>query len=157
MPRFLPVLACALIIASAGCSQKPDPVLAAFGNNQFTTNRIVFYTSGRCEHYGSVKDGSLAKHPARTGTFLGSSSNYVVTFSQGGLRGPSSPQAPKVSRIDSLANLFWPSNRPVYKVFRIIKHDDVEYLFEEGSLAIKKYEESKDPRELRHAWRREGG
>jgi len=156
MPRLLPVLAFILFITSAGCNQKPDPVLTAFWNAEFTTNRIVFYGTGRCEHYGSAKDGSLAKRPVRTGTFLGSSSNYVVTFSQGNLRGPSYPPAPKVSRMDKLANLFRPT-KPVHKVYRIIKNDGVEYLFEEGSLAIKKYEESKDPRELRHAWRREGG
>jgi len=150
MLRLVPVLAFFLFMTCAGCSQKPDPVLAAFWNSEFTTNRIVFYSTGRCEHYGSVKDGNLAKHPVRTGTFLGSSSNYVVTFSQGNLRGPSYPPAPKISRMDELANLFRPS-KPVRKVYRIIKHDGVEYLFEEGSLAVKNYEESKDPGELRHA------
>jgi hypothetical protein len=126
-----------LIVGAAGCSRKADAVIGAFGNDEFTTNRIVFYATGRCEHYGSLEDGTLARQPARAGTFIAGTSNYVVTFGQ--------------------ANLFQPNNPPVRKVYRIINHDGVEYLFEEGSLAIKNYEVSKEPQELRHAWRREGG
>jgi hypothetical protein len=43
------------------------------------------------------------------------------------------------------------------KIYRIIKHDGVEYLFDEQGNAVKKFEETKDERELRHGWRREEG
>ena len=127
------VLALALIGISAGCSGKPDPVVAAFVNDEFTTNRIVFYASGKYEHYGGSEDGSVARRPYVTGTFLGSPSNYVVSVKK------------------------WPwSDWPTQRVYRIFKHDDVEYLFDERAFGvIKKYEEAKDKkRELRHAWRR---
>jgi hypothetical protein len=137
MHRLLSFLALALIGVSAGCSRKPDPVVAAFENDEFTTNRIVFYASGKYEFYGGSEDGSVAKHTYVTGTYLGSVSNYVVSVKKEDLPSPD-----------------WPARR----VYRIIKRDDVEYLFDERAFGIiKKYEETKDKRELRHAWRRVAG
>jgi hypothetical protein len=70
------------------------------------------------------------------GTFVKGVSNYVVSIEKGVFDSP---------------------DMPARKVYRIIKHDGVEYLFDERGNAVKKFEETKDERELRHAWRREGG
>ena len=136
MSRLLLCLIVALVLTSAGCSKKPDLVLASFVNDEFSTNRIVLYTSGKYEIYGANDDGSLRKHPYMTGTFVGGVSNYVVTIDKG--------------RFDSADML-------AHKAYRIIKHDGVEYLFDEGGNAAREFEETNDERELRHAWRREGG
>lgn len=154
MPRLFPILV-VLIIGSAGCGRKADPVIAAFGNDEFTTNRIVFYATGRYEHYGSAKNGTLSRHPVLTGSFVAGGSNYVVTFNRANPPKPNDPLARKVYWI--IKNRLKPNDPPTRKAYRIIQHDGVEYLFDESSLAIKKYEESKNPRELRHAWRREEG
>ena len=135
MCRLLPFLALTLIVVTTGCAKNADPVLAAFVHDEDPTNRIVFYASGKYEFYGSREDGSVENHPQRTGTYVGSVSNYVVSIKKEDLAAP---------------------DLPTRKVYRIIKHDGVEYLFDEmGFVLIKKYEETKDPRELRHAWRRE--
>ena len=136
MSRLLQFLVVALILSGAGCSKQPDPVLASFLNDEFTTNRIVLYTSGKYECYGANDDGSLGNHPYERGTFVGGVSNYVVSIEKGVFDSP---------------------DMPARKVYRIIKHDDVEYLFDERGNAVRKFEETKDERELRHAWRREGG
>ncbi len=111
-------------------------MLASFLNDEFSTNRIVLYTSGKYEFYGAKDDGSLGDHPYERGTFVGGVSNYVVSIEKGVFDSP-----------DMRAR----------KVYRIIKHDGVEYLFDERGNAVRKFEETKDERELRHAWRREGG
>jgi hypothetical protein len=136
MRRLTPFLALALIVAAAGCGGRPDPVLAAFVNDEFSTNRIVLYASGKYELYGANEDGTLTRRPFVTGTYLRGVSNYIVTVEK------------KDLPIDG-----W----PVKRVYRIIKHDGVEYLFDERGLELSKYEQTKDPKELRHAWRREGG
>jgi hypothetical protein len=124
------------MMAATGCSRKSDPVLAAFVNDEFTTNRIVFYASGKYELYGGNDDGSVQTRAYVTGTFVGGISNYVVSLKKEDLPLP---------------------DAPTRKVYRIIKHDGLEYLFDEQGNAARKYEETKDQRELRHAWRREGG
>jgi hypothetical protein len=137
MRRLIPFLALTLIVVAAGCGRKPDPVLATFVNDEFATNQIVLYASGKYELYAAREDGSVERHPYVTGTYLESASNYVVSVKKEDLRWPE-----------------WPARR----VYRIVKHGGVEYLFDErGFGSIKKYEETKDPRELRHAWRRVGG
>ena len=136
MSRLLQFLVVALILSSAGCSKKPDPVLASFLNDEFSTNRIVLYTSGKYECYGANDDGSLRNRPYESGTFVGDVSNYVVSIEKGVFDSP---------------------DMRAQKVYRIIKHDGVEYLFDERGNAVRKFEETKDERELRHAWRREGG
>ena len=139
MNRLLLFVSLALVVVGAGCARTPDPVLAAFGNNEFSTNRIVFYASGKYEYYLAGTDGPdiLPKYPLITGTYVRTATNYVVTIKPADLPSPR-----------------WPT-RPVY---RIIRHDGVEYLFEErGQSIIANYERTKDARELRHAWRREGG
>jgi hypothetical protein len=136
MSRSLQCLVVALVLTNAGCSKKPDPVLASFVNAEFSTNRIVLYTSGKYECYGANDDGSLRNRPYESGTFAGGVSNYVVSIEKGVFDSP-------VMR--------------ARKVYRIIKHDGVEYLFDELGNAVKKFEETKAERELRHAWRREGG
>lgn len=133
MSRLLFIVA--LLLSAAGCGKKPDPVLASFVNAEFSTNRIVLYTSGKYECYGANDDGSLRKHPYEAGTFVGGVSNYVVSIEKGVL--------------DS-------SSMPAQKVYRIIKHDGIEYLFDERGNAVNKFEATKDERELRHGWRREG-
>jgi len=135
MPRAFPILVLALIIAIPGCRGKPDPVLATFVNDEFATNRIVFYASGKYELYAANDDGSLQRRPYVTGSYLGSASNYVVSVKAQDLPSPD-----------------W----PVCRVYRIIRHDGLEYLFDERGNAARKYAENKDVRELRHAWRREG-
>jgi hypothetical protein len=136
MTRSFPTLVLAIALAAAGCSRKSDPVLATFLNDQFSTNRIVFYVSGKYELYGANDDGSLQSRPYVTGTYVGGVSNYVVSIRKEDVPLPESP-----TRV----------------VYRIIKHDGLEYLFDERGNAARKYEETKDPRELRAAWRREGG
>ena len=136
MSRLLQCLVVALLLSNAGCSRKPDPVLASFVNAEFSTNRIVLYTSGKYECYGANDDGSLQNHPYQTGTFVGGVSNYVVSIEKG---------------------IFDSPDMRARKVYRIIKHNGVEYLFDEQSNGVKKFEETKDERELRHGWRREGG
>ncbi len=135
MSRLLQCLVVALLCSTAGCSRKPGPVLASFVNAEFSTNRIVLYTSGKYECYGANDDGSLRIRPYESGTFVGGVSNYVVSIEKGVFDSP-----------DMRAR----------KVYRIIKHDGVEYLFHELGNAVEKFEETKDERELRHAWRREG-
>jgi len=136
MNWFIPSLSLALIAAGPGCTGKPDnsdPVLAAFGNNEFATNRIVFYASGKYEYYlaGADAQDSLPKHPLITGTYVRTATNYVVTIKPADLPNPR-----------------WPT-RPVY---RIIRHDGLEYLFDErGQSIIANYERTKDANELRHA------
>jgi hypothetical protein len=136
MSRLLQCLVVALFLSTAGCSKKPDPVLASFVNAEFSTNRIVLYTSGKYECYGADDEGRLRNRPFETGVFAGGVSNYVVSIEKGIFDAP-------VMR--------------ARKVYRIIKHDGAEYLFDELGSAVKKFEETKDERELRHAWRREGG
>ena len=136
MFRLLQCLVFALVLSTAGCSNKPDPVLGSFVNDEFSTNRIVRYASGKYELYGANDHGSLQKHPYVTGTFVGGVSNYVVSYKKGVFDSP---------------------DMPAWRVYRIIKNDGVEYLFDERGNAVRKFEETKDERELRHAWRREGG
>lgn len=136
MSRLFQCLVVALVLVSAGCSKQPDPVLASFVNDEFSTNRIVLYASGKYELYAANDDGSLQKHPNVTGTFEGGVSNYVVAINKG--------------RFDS-------PDMPARRVYRIIQHDGVEYLFDERGNAVRKFEETKDEQELRHAWRRERG
>jgi hypothetical protein len=139
MNRLVPFLTVAFIAAGPGCTSKPDPVVAAFGNNEFSTNRIVFYASGKFEYYVAGVDDpdTLPKYPLFTGTYVPTPTNYVVTINPADLPTPR-----------------WPT-RPVY---RIIRHDGTEYLFDErGQSIIANYERTKDARELRHALRREGG
>lgn len=136
MSRLPQCLVVALLLSTAGCGKKPDPVLASFLNAESGTNRIVLYTSGKYECYGANDDGSPRNRPYESGTFAGGVSNYVVSLKKGAFDSP-----------DMRAR----------KVFRIIKHNGVEYLFDEQGNAVKKFEETKDERELRHGWRREGG
>ena len=134
MSRLLQCLVVALLLSTAGC-KKPDPLLGSFVNDEFSTNRIVFYTSGKFEHYGANDDGSLKRSPYMTGTFAGGVSNYLVTIDKGLLDSP---------------------DMPPRRAYRMIKHQGVEYLFDERGKALQKFQETKDERELRHAWRREG-
>jgi hypothetical protein len=139
MNRLVPFVSLALIATGPGCTSKPDPVLAAFGNNLFSTNRIVFYASGKYEYYlaGVDDPDTLPKYPLVSGTYVRTATNYVVTI-----------------KVADLPSPRWPT-RPVY---RIIQHEGIEYLFDErGHSIITNYEKTKDARELRHAWRREGG
>lgn len=134
MSRFLRCLVVAPFLGTAGCSKKPDPLLGSFVNDEFSTNRVVFYTSGKFEHYGANDDGSLESSPYMTGTFVGGVSNYLVTIDKG--------------RFDS-------PDMPSRRGYRIIKHGGVEYLFDERGKELQKFQETQDERELRHAWRRE--
>jgi hypothetical protein len=139
MNRLVPFVSLALIAAGPGCTGKQDPVLASFGNSEFSTNRIVFYASGKYEYYlaGVDDPDTLPKYPLITGTYVRTATNYVVTI-----------------KAENLPTPRWPP-RPVY---RIIRHDGIEYLFDErGQSIIANYERTKAARELRHAWRREGG
>ena len=136
MSRLLQCLVVALFLSAAGCGRKPDPVLASFVNAELGARRIVFYTSGKYECYGANDDGSLRSRPYESGTFYGGASNYVVSLPKGSFDSP-----------DMRAR----------KVYRIIKHDGAEYLFDERGNEVRKFEETKDERELRHGWRREGG
>lgn len=136
MSRSLQCLVVALLLSTAGCSKKPDSLLASFVNDEFGTNRIVLYSSGKYECYGANDDGSLRNRPYESGTFVGGGSNYVVRIEKGVFDSP---------------------GMRAQKVYRIIKHDGVEYLFDERGNAVRKFAETKDERELRHAWRREGG
>jgi len=136
MSRLLKFLVVLLLVSPAGCTKKSDPVLASFMTSEIATNRIVLYTTGKYECYAASDDGSLRASPYMTGTFVGGVSNYVVTINKG--------------RFDS-------PDMPSVRAYRIIKHGGVEYLLDEGSKALQKFEETKNERELRHAWRREGG
>ena len=91
MPRYIQCLLVVLAFTSAGCRQKSDPVAASFLNDEFSTNRIVLYTSGKYECYAANDDGTLQKHPCMTGTFVGGVSNYVVTFDKGVFDSPDMP------------------------------------------------------------------
>lgn len=117
-----------------GCRKAADPVLASFLNTEFSTNRIVLYTTGRYELYGADDDGRLKDHAYEAGTFVGTGSTYVVSVDKGILDSPA---------------------MRARKQFRIVHHGGVEYLFDERGSALRKFEATKDERELRHGWRRE--
>ncbi len=134
MPRFIQHLLIGLLLACAACNRKTDPVVASFINDEFSTNRMVLYVSGRYECYGANENGSLTRHPYLTGSFVGGVSNYLVTLDKG---------------------LFDSQDMPSRRTYQIIKHQGVEYLFDEGGSGLRKFEETRDERELRHAWRRE--
>lgn len=136
MSRLLQCLVVVLLLSAFGCGRKPDPVLASFVIAESGTNRIVLYASGRYECYGANDDGSVRNRPHESGTFVGSATNYVVSLKKGAFDSP---------------------DMRAHKAYRIIKHDGVEYLFDEQGNELRKFEETKDQRELRHAWRREGG
>src|SRR5262245_49962242 len=121
MSRLLQYLVVALLLSTAGCSKKPEPVLASFVNAEFSTNRIVLYSSGKYECFGANDDGSLRSRPYESGTFVGGVSNYVVSIKKGA---------------------FDAAGMRARKVYRIIKHDGVEYLFDEQGNAVRKFEET---------------
>ena len=133
---MLSCLVAAWMLSVAGCRKPSAPVLASYLNTEFCTNRIVLYLSGKYECYGANDDGSLKDHPYETGTFVGTGSNYVISVAKG---------------------LLDAQSMRAKKDFRIIRHGGVEYLLDELSSALKKFESTQDERELRHAWRREGG
>src|SRR5689334_5124284 len=119
MSGLLQYFVVGLLLSTAGCSKKPDPVLASFVSAEFSTNRIVLYTSGKYECYGANDDGSLRNRPYERGTFVGGVSNYVVTIQKGVFDSP---------------------DMRTRKNYRILKHDGVEYLFDEQGNAVKKFD-----------------
>lgn len=136
MSRLLPRLAAGLVLAVGGCREPQEPVLASFVNSDFGTNRIVLYVSGKYECYGPNDDGNVRGIPYERGTFVGSGSNYVIRIKKGFFDSPAMRGQ---------------------KVYRIIKHGEVEYLFDEQGNALRNFESTRDERELRQGWRREGG
>lgn len=125
----------ALMPGVVGCRKAADPVLASFLNTEFSSNRIVLYATGRYELYGADDDGRLKDYPYEAGTFVGTGSHYVISVDKGILDSPA---------------------MRARKEFRILHHSGVEYLFDERGSALKQFEATKDERELRHGWRREG-
>lgn len=122
-----------MVVCGIGCAEKAaDPVVATFEMKQFES-RLVFYASGKYEHYAADRDNpdKIAKYPFLTGTYVGTASNYVTNIK------PQDRPVPET---------------PLQKVYRTVVHEGVEYLLIEAG-AIK-FEKTKNPNELRHAYRR---
>ena len=136
MLRIVPWLGVVLLLAVSGCREEKGPVLASFVSSAVGTNRIVLYVSGKYECYGASDDGSLRRSPYEIGTFVGGVSNYVISIEKGFFDSPA---------------------MRARKVYRIIKQGEVEYLFDEQGTAGQGFEATRDERELRQGWRREGG
>ena len=123
-----------LSVGLCGCNKAPDPIVATFENAR--PSRLVFYASGKFEHYtADVRTDKLDQAPFVHGTYTSSASNYVVKIKKEDLPHP-----------DYFSS----------REYRILVHEGVEYLFDERGNSRKKFEESKNPNELRHGYRRLG-
>jgi hypothetical protein len=154
MNRLNAFVILALAMADVGCGEKQDRVVATFVFPPYTTTRIVLYTSGKYEQW-MLGDGvpnfpynrswmyritlrgveaRERKPPIEMGTYLRSATNINISLK------PDPRQPP---------------DYPAQRVFRIIIHDGLEYLFDERGGWALRYEETNDTNLLRYAWRRE--
>jgi|SRR5581483_115350 len=153
MNRLSALFILGLAMADVGCD-KQDRAVATFVFPLGTTTRLVLYSSGKYEQL--MLAGGTPNFPYKR------SWEYRITLRGVERRERKSP-IEMGSYLRSSTNITTAVNRdprqppdyPTQRVYRIIIHDGLEYLFDERGGWAQRFEESKDTNLLRYAWRQE--
>ena len=153
MNRLSALVILGLALADVGCD-KQDRAVATFVFPLGTTTRLVLFSSGKYEQWMLADmtpnfpykaswqhritlrgvEATQRKPPIEMGSYLRSSTNIIMAVKRDPLQ---------------------PPDYPTQRVYRIIIHDDLEYLFDERGGWAQRFEESNDTNLLRYAWRQE--